>query len=361
MRLAICGDISITPASWDYFAEQNAMAAFNDVISVFQRAHRTIVNLECAITDSQEGIRKFGPCLKAPYGTAQTLKRAGVTECLLSNNHTFDFGVKGITDTIRELDAAKLNWTGWGNNYEDSRKDHIITYANMKIAVINVCEHEYSYALEDRMGARPFDEFETMQDIRKAKAENDYVIVVYHGGKEHCAYPSPRLYKACHEMAYCGADVILCQHSHCIGCYENFEGCHILYGQGNFHFTKYMDNERWNEGLMVMLDIRYNGIQIEFIPVVEYQGGIRLADPMRSQYILEAMEARNQTLLNGEWKQHWHAFCESMYGQYKKSICGYGLEEDLDATQLFSHYLDCEAHTDVWRELFPTWNHSNEK
>ena len=28
---------------------------------------------------------------------------------------------------------------------------------------------------------------------------------------------------------------------------------------------------------------------------------------------------------------------------------------------LFAHYLDCEAHMDVWRELFPTWNLTNEK
>ena len=27
----------------------------------------------------------------------------------------------------------------------------------------------------------------------------------------------------------------------------------------------------------------------------------------------------------------------------------------------FAHYLDCEAHTDVWRELFPTWNQTNER
>ena len=32
-------------------------------------------------------------------------------------------------------------------------------------------------------------------------------------------------------------------------------------------------------------------------------------------------------------------------------------EED---THWFAHYLDCEAHTDVWRELYPTWNHTNE-
>jgi hypothetical protein len=25
----------------------------------------------------------------------------------------------------------------------------------------------------------------------------------------------------------------------------------------------------------------------------------------------------------------------------------------------FAHLLDCEAHTDVWREIFPTWNMTN--
>ena len=29
--------------------------------------------------------------------------------------------------------------------------------------------------------------------------------------------------------------------------------------------------------------------------------------------------------------------------------------------ELFAHFLDCEAHTDVWRELFKTYNQTNEK
>ena len=70
----------------------------------------------------------------------------------------------------------------------------------VRVTLINVCEHEYTYATETRVGARPFDEFETMQDIREAKKDADYVIVVYHGGKELCQYPSPRLMKACREM-----------------------------------------------------------------------------------------------------------------------------------------------------------------
>ena len=27
----------------------------------------------------------------------------------------------------------------------------------------------------------------------------------------------------------------------------------------------------------------------------------------------------------------------------------------------FAHFLNCKAHTDVWRELFPTYNQTNKK
>ena len=32
-----------------------------------------------------------------------------------------------------------------------------------------------------------------------------------------------------------------------------------------------------------------------------------------------------------------------------------------DCQDKFAHYLDCEAHEDAWRTLFPTWNQTNEK
>ena len=56
------------------------------------------------------------------------------------------------------------------------------------------------------------------------------------------------------------------------------------------------------------------------------------------------------------------AFCEANREQYCKAIGNAGREDSTEnANARFGHYLDCEAHTDVWRELFPTWNQTNEK
>lgn len=359
MKIQIGGDICVTEESLVYFKNGDGRAAFTNVCDKFKKADRVIVNLECALTEHDKGIKKMGPCLKGPKMTAKALKDAGVTECALSNNHTFDFGLKGLSDTTEALDSYGINWFGIGENYEDSRKNYIIEQDGMKIAVINVCEHEYSYATETRKGARPFDEFETMYDIREAKKIADHIIVIYHGGKEHCRYPSPRLLKACREMVRCGAGVVLCQHSHCIGCYEEFEGGHILYGQGNFHFVKSVTT-MYKEGLLVELDIEKNKIGIEFFPVLGENGAIYLAEPENVKNIIDEMLERSKTLETGEWKNHWHDYCKSVEPAYRIYMSGYTQEDDEDKTQNFSHRLDCEAHLDVWRELFPTWNMTNE-
>ncbi|MBQ2765691.1 MAG: CapA family protein, partial [Clostridia bacterium] len=229
-----------------------------------------------------------------------------------------------------------------------------------KICVIAVCEREYSYALEDRMGSRPFDEFDTIEDIREAKNTADRVVVAYHGGKELCEYPSPRLMRVCRAMARAGADLILTQHSHCIGTYEKYNGSHILYGQGNFNFVNLYDLEMWKTGLAVKYDTTAN--EVEFVPIRVNDGGIRLAVGEDKDEILRAFAERSKTIANGKWREGWHKFCvdnSELYIGRIKAACVDGASERDNA--MFAHNLDCEAHTDVWRELFPTYNQTNEK
>ena len=365
MKLFICGDLSVTDASRDSFARRDAKAAFTDLLPLFAKADRVLVNLECALTESEHAIRKFGPNLKGPGGTADTLRAAGVSDCLLSNNHIFDFGKEGMRDTLAHLDRVGLSYTGWGENYEQSRKNYVIEKDGLRVVIVNVCEHEYTYATKNRMGARPFDEFETMEDIRRAKREEgDFVVVVYHGGHEQSRYPSPRLRKACREMVRCGADVVLCQHSHCIGTFEDFEGGHILYGQGNFHFPKpgflKPENEReWHEGLVAELEVTCEGIAVSYLPVTVAEEGIRLATASESELILAELEERNRALFDGSWEERWEEFCATCSKPYYRCV-RQTPESTSDEYQHFAHYLDCEAHADVLRVLFPTWNMTND-
>lgn len=358
MRLLLLGDICPTDTTAPYFKKKDYDTLFADSLSIFKEADYTVANLECAITEGEKRIKKFGPHLKAPYETAEVMKKIGVDCVGLSNNHVFDFGTQGIRDTIKALNDNGIAYTGFGDNYEDSRKDFIIEKNGERIAVITVCEHEYSCALENRMGSRPYDEYDTMEDIRKAKENSDKVIVFYHGGKEHCRYPSPRLHKVCRAMVKNGADVVLCQHSHCIGSYENYEGGHILYGQGNYHFVWPFDLDSWHTSLAVHYDTKTN--EIAFTPIKNTENGIRLANSEEKETIMSKFEARNKNLLNGEWLRGWREFCETLKEDYTQAITNAYTENSTQLQDdLFSHFLHCEAHSDIWRELFPSLNLSN--
>ena len=358
MKTLFCGDICPTQVTSPLFKEKAVDVLFNDAVSLFEGNDYNIVNLECALTDSDCAISKIGPALKGPKQTADVLKQLNVHCCTLSNNHTFDFGIDGVKDMLSTLNSRGLDYTGFGNNYQDSRKDYILTKGHERVAVIAVCEHEYTYALDNRMGARPYDEYDTMEDIRKATAENDRVIVTYHGGKEFCHYPSPRLRKLCRAMVKNGADVVLCQHSHCIGCYELFENGHILYGQGNFHFVSPSKREAWFSGLAVKYDTTSH--EIEFIPLNVLREGIEIAKGNIADKLMKEFKTRNNHLQNGEWKKHWEEFCAEMSETYKNAITrAFAPDATESEQQKFPHYFDCEAHADVLREIYKTYNHTN--
>lgn len=360
MKALLLGDVCPMEKTNPLFEKGDIETLFTDTLELFRGNDINFVNLECALTEHDVPIKKFGPNLSATPKTAEVLKEIGVNYCGLSNNHIFDFGIRGALDSMEALERAGIVYTGFGKNYEDSRKNLIVEKDGEKVCLIAVCEHEYSYALDDRMGSRPFDEFDTLEDIRKAKAQCDRVIVLYHGGKELCTYPSPRLLRCCRAMVRSGADVVLCQHTHCIGCYENYEDGHILYGQGNFHF--HMENmpEIWDSLLAVQYDTKTN--EIAFTPIVNEGSGITLAKGAKKEEIMSAFAARNETLKDGSWKKGWHAFCERAKENYFFAIKGACNEDSTEwHNALFGHYLDCEAHTDVWRELFPTYNHTNER
>lgn len=359
MKLLIGADLVPNKHNEQLFINNDTKAIYGDVMNLAKNADRIIVNLECALTHHDGAIPKFGPNLKADPQCVNAIKGLGTTDVMLSNNHTFDFGIKGLRDTMAALDEAGIPYAGVGENDTDSRKPYFIKAEDKMIGIINVCEHEYSYALPNRMGANPFDPFLTMQDIREAKNFCDHLIVIYHGGKEYCRYPSPRLVNLCHEMVLCGADVVITQHSHCIGCYENFEGGHIVYGQGNFVFCSDTNEEEgWYTALLVELDIE-KGIGISFYPIVSTATGCDLAKGEDAKKILADFAIRNEEMKNGKWRDGWHAFCtDPKRAHYHDRILNAATTER--ETQLFAHFLDCEAHTDVWRELYPTWNMTNE-
>ena len=65
MRLIFGGDTVPTPDTMDSFVRGDASAIFGKAAPIFKSADRLIINLECALTNSDDAILKRGPNLKA--------------------------------------------------------------------------------------------------------------------------------------------------------------------------------------------------------------------------------------------------------------------------------------------------------
>ncbi len=358
MKINLCGDIIPTIDNQHLFEAGDVDALFHDVLPVLQDADFVIGNLEGALTDKNFPIRKHGPNLKASTKSVLGLKKAGFTHFCLANNHSVDFGPEGLADTIHSLQQEGIGYTGVGDNDTNSRNICYLEKDGIRVAIVDVCEHEYTYAKKNLPGANPFDPYTTMFDIQTAKKNASFVIVVYHGGKESCLYPSPRLLTACQAMVRHGADAVFCQHSHCIGCYEEYLGGKIVYGTGNFCFIQksYMDDPLWHSGLMIQLELNKD-CKLRFIPVVYKDLGIELAKGNQKEQLMQAFGKRSEELLTDAWEEGWNAFCHSMADRYLGTVRkAYAENSTENNRRVFAHYLDCEAHLDVLHTLCQTWH-----
>ena len=122
MKILFGADLVPTEMSEQAFLNKDFKALFGDIKNIVDEYDRFVVNVEFALTEEEGKVRKFGPCLKANPKCADAFKEFGVTDALLANNHTLDFGIKGLRDTCENLTRVGINYTGVGENDEDSRK-----------------------------------------------------------------------------------------------------------------------------------------------------------------------------------------------------------------------------------------------
>lgn len=367
MSILIGADLVPTESNQELFASGNMSSLLGqELLNVLQNADYRIFNLEVPLTDRISPIPKCGPNLVAPENTVAGYKAIGADILTLANNHIMDQGAQGLETTCSLLKANGIAYLGAGDNLQAAAKTHTFRFADKTVGIYACAEREFSIADEKNPGANPFDPLQSLGHVASLKEQCDYVIVLYHGGKEHYRYPSPQLQKTCRKMVESGADLVVCQHSHCIGCREEYGNGVIVYGQGNFLFD-HSKSEFWQTGLLISLNAQ---LEVSYIPLVKQGNGVRLAKETVAQEILEAFERRTMEIRQeGFIADNYHKFAEKMLDSYLVTLSGMQkgvvfrilnllsggkyahwrmrrryLPKDLRAIR---NYVECEAHREL--------------
>lgn len=318
MSIIIGADIVPTKSNFDLFEKGIALElAGQELLDALNKADYRIFNLEVPLTDTENPIPKCGPNLIAPNNTVNGLKALGVDLFTLANNHILDQDVQGLDSTIKALDEAGIAHLGVGNTPEEAAKPYIFENIGKKIGVYACAEHEFSIVSDTRPGANPYDALESFDHVAKLKEQCDFVIVLYHGGKEHYRYPSPNLQKVFRKFADKGAALVIAQHTHCIGCMEEYNGSTLVYGQGNFLFDD-CDNEFWRTSLLISVN---DDFSITYIPIEKKQNTVRLAKDEQANAIMKDFDERNQKIQHEDYiEKEYQSFADSMHDQYLYTI-----------------------------------------
>lgn len=320
-------------------------------------------NLEVPLVDKEDKIFKCGPNLIAPTSTINGIKKLDPSLISLANNHILDQGEEGLHSTIKLLKENGIPYIGVGENLKEANKGYILEKFGKKIGVYSCAEIEFTIATDNSCGANPFDSFESLDYIEKLRKECDYLIVLYHGGKEHYRYPSSYLQKVCRKISEKGADLIVCQHSHCIGCYEEYNNSTIVYGQGNFIFDD-SESEYWQTSLIINLDIE-NNYKVSYIPIRKNKNVVSLAMGEDKKKILEEFNNRSKEILEENFiENNYKEFSMEMLDGYLYNFCGmnkwlrridkyifkkYFFKKIYNAKKLIAlqNFIECEAHREL--------------
>ena len=307
VKISILGDVCPTT---DYRPYWDNGTVFNAVTEKIGNSDLSIVNLECPATDTEKKITKCGPCLKAKSNDVSLIKNSGFNLISLANNHIKDFCAQGVLDTIVKCEKENVDYVGAGATINEAKKPKIHNIKGRRIGVISFAEKEFNLATETEAGANFFDVYESPEQIKAIKEECDFLVVLYHGGIEHYIYPSETLQKKCRLMVRFGADVVLCQHSHCIGTFENYKGGYILYGQGNGVYGYRENSKSWNEGILLSIELSEN-VKITPIFLNATPNGIVVLDEQKSDNRLKEFLEKSQNVYDEKFlKEQWIKFCE---------------------------------------------------
>ncbi|MFC4312360.1 CapA family protein [Steroidobacter flavus] len=140
-------------AGGDLLGLYNPRLAMNDpallkALELFQKSDAGFANLEANLFDTwdfkgapaaenggfEQGGIGSGPLL--PKSVAADLKRFGITMLSTANNHSLDWGVEGLAETLRNLNEAGLVHAGAGLSLQQARAPGYLTTSRGRVALI---------------------------------------------------------------------------------------------------------------------------------------------------------------------------------------------------------------------------------
>lgn len=219
---------------YDYF--------FAKVRDLFAQDDLTVVNLEGVLSDSSEGENtKKTYRFRGPTAFAQILTAGSIEMVNLANNHSHDYGERGLADTKEALRQQNVAYFG-------EREVSVFEKDGVKIAFFGLSYSEMRKA--DRAWAA--------EEIARLKREEGVsaVVFTFHAGREYSDARTPKQQEYARWAVEAGADLVVMHHPHVVQGMSIYDERTVLYSLGNFCFGG-NKNVRAMESLIAVAELTF--------------------------------------------------------------------------------------------------------
>lgn len=211
------------------------------------RPDARIVNLETAVTTSEDAWSGKGIHYRMHPGNVSCLSAARIDCCVLANNHVLDWGHRGLLETLEALHSAGIRTAGAGRDAAEAAAPAVISLPGGGRVLVLAYGMESSgvgaawAASEARAGVNFLVDLssrsveEIARSVRATKGERDVVVASIHWGSNWgYEVSSDQRAFAHHLIDAAGVDVVHGHSSHHPMGIEVYRDRLILYGCGDF-------------------------------------------------------------------------------------------------------------------------------
>lgn len=280
VTLSFVGDMQFTGTVADQIKKNGTGYPFARVKSVLSRADLTVGNLETTLTTGGSAQDKQYTFRSDPR-MAKAIADSGIDAVGLANNHTMDFGLNSLFDTIAYVKRSGLIPLGAGKDKSEATQIHYIKKKGKTIALLNysrVLPSTSWMAGATKPGlASAYDPGLMYSKVKEARKKADIVVVFIHWGKERMTTPEAYQTEMGHALVDAGADLVVGHHSHIMQPVEWYKGKLIAYSLGNFVFTN-SRIDRSNQTAILEVSVRGNRIEASLTPARIISGQPRLIE-----------------------------------------------------------------------------------
>lgn len=255
ITIAFTGDILLDKSVGMRIQRYGVDYPFQKTAEILRKADLTVGNLETPVSTRGKPEQKEYTYRSKPE-TLKGLVNAGFDVVNLANNHTLDYGMEALFDTMEHLRKHNIGFTGAGKNEAEAFSPFVQTIKGKRVAVIglsHVLPNQRWFARKAKPGlAHAYSAEPMMSYVKKAVQQSDYTIAMLHWNLEYKDVPEPYARKLAKQLIDHGIDAVVGSHSHSLMGIEYYKGAPIFYSLGNFVFTTSRNPKGW-ESMIVQV------------------------------------------------------------------------------------------------------------